>query len=141
MHDWARTAVWLSLVLEAFFALFPLPVLGLLWPPVEAPCRHGFMQSPEWSASAMVLFGLTIVKLFRGVKRSGAGRGRASNADRVAALALFPLLGLVLSVVAVSRLIKEPTPLAITSQFVLLAAAIVVYFVFAGYAERQLHAS
>ncbi len=141
MHDWERTAVWLALVLEAFFALFPLPVLALLWPPVEGPCSHGFMQSPDWSASAMVLFGLTIVKLFRGVKRSGAGRGRASNADRVAALALIPLLGLVLTVVAVSRLIKEPTPLAVTTQLVLLAVAILTYFVLAGYAERQLHAS
>jgi hypothetical protein len=99
------------------------------------------MQSPDWSASAMVLFGLTIVKLFRGVKRSGTGRGRASNADRVAALALIPLLGLVLTVVAVSRLIKEPTPLAVTTQLVLLAVAILTYFVLAGYAERQLHAS
>ena len=82
--------LWASLVLEAFFALLPLLVIALLWqrapepgPPagdaqlsaadsghqVAAGQPHPYVFSVEWSASAMVLFGLTIVRLFRAVRR------------------------------------------------------------------------
>lgn len=90
---------FLSVFLDVFFAVLPLPILWFCWPPATINHSETFIELPEISATACVLYGLTLSRYIQstldGVERSG---------PTVASFVVIPLTGVILSVLLVARI-------------------------------------
>ena len=88
--------VLFSILIEFFFAVLPLVVLGSVWPSSEHEHPHSFWQGPEWSMTSCILYGLTLARLLQGMMVSA--KRTSGNVHTIAvgavALAMVPLVTL-----------------------------------------------
>lgn len=111
----------LSVFLDVFFAVLPLPILWFCWPSTTIGHHEAFIELPEISATSCVLYGLTLSRYIQstldGVERSGPA---------VASFMIIPLSGVILSVLLVARIgLGLPNCVIDAGQLLNLAAAIV----------------
>ena len=133
--------VLLHIFLEAFFALLPLVVLAAVWSHSIRSPEESFWSGPEMSMTSCILYGLTLARLLQGAVM-GAGRSRSHAAGDIhevavvyAALVLFPLLGVIVSVILIARSMLFPS----TWQSILnLAIAIVCMVIVGGHAIKAM---
>lgn len=104
----------LNLFVETFFAVLPLIVLGAVWPQPGEPHPESFWSGPEWSMTSCILYGLTLARLLQGAvfaanrSRDSFGGDMQEVAASYAALFLFPLLGVIVSVILISKSMQHP---------------------------------
>jgi hypothetical protein len=123
----------LHLFIELFFAVLPLIVLGAVWPNPGDKHPDGFLNAPEWSMTACVLYGLALARLQLGVVKPRTATTH-TRALAIIVLGLIPLLGVIVSVILITQSVKAPeSMLLVTMQLLNLAASLAVFFVIGGY--------
>lgn len=118
--------------IDVFFALLPLLVIGAYWPSHNEPHPSTFLHSPEWSMTACILYGLSISRfLFCLSKSSAIG---SEGGLSVAAIIILPLVGIIFSVILISKTsLENDSTFIIASQFVNLILAILAFILLGGY--------
>jgi|ERR1035438_4099546 hypothetical protein len=111
---------FLSVFLDVFFAVLPLPILWFCWSSATLNHSDTFIELPEISATSCVLYGLTLSRYIQstldGVERSGPA---------VASFMIIPLSGVIFSVLLVARIgLGLPSCVIDAGQLLNLAAAI-----------------
>lgn len=124
-------------VVEIFFALLPLLVLGANWPSDPKDHPHSFMTSPEWPMTACILYGLTVVRMLPAFHVGPARREHHEGAI-VSLLVLLPMLGVICSVMLIGKLsTANPSAFAIWSSYANIFAAILCFAILGGYGIRS----
>lgn len=119
----------MHIAIEWFFAVLPLLVLGAFWPDASDAHPKSFFESPEWSMTACILYGLSLAR-FQNAKGSSA-RNRGPT---VAAISILPLLGVIVSVILISKTAHGTESISlIIAQFVNLLLSTVSFVVLGGY--------
>ena len=59
----SKKSTILHLLIESFFAILPLVVLGFAWPGQSKDETTTFVATPEWSLTACVFYGLALARL------------------------------------------------------------------------------
>src|SRR5262245_54547074 len=125
-------ATILHLVIELFFALLPLFVLGWVWPEHGQEHPKGFLSGPEWSMTACVLYGLACARLQLGAAMPARDRGETRPLV-LTTLGLIPLFGSLASVILITKFANgNDSPFMVALQLMNLGAAILVFFVIGG---------
>lgn len=83
---------------ELFFAILPLIVLGAYWPDGADSHPTSFFRSPEWSMTACILYGLSLARF-----QNAKGCAAPDRGPTVAAISIAPLLGVIVSVILISK--------------------------------------
>lgn len=142
--DSQTKATALHLTTDAFFALLPLLVMGLVWPPDGAHHPSSFWLGPEISMTSCVLYGLGLSKLFQGsvVVSVREGRPARDHIRQIAAvhmiLSLIPMMGIILSIIAINRTLTPSAGFGWHAfQYVNLLFAAVTFFVVGGYGLKR----
>ena len=145
MRDDPQTkATALHLSTDAFFAVLPLLVMGLEWPPQSEFHPTSFWLGPEISMTSCVLYGLGLSRLFQGsvvVSIGERGLTRARIRQVAAAhmfLSLIPMVGIILSIIAISRSLIPSTGFGWHAfQYANLVFAAMTFFVVGGYGLKR----
>lgn len=141
-------AALLHLSIETFFAILPLIVMSLSWPPYGQHHPSSFWLGPEISMTSCILYGLGLSKLLQGSVIAAMRSGRSAHAGQTAAayglISLIPTLGIILSVIAINRILGEGVGIGwYIFQYVNLILAIVTFFLVGGFgikrAESEAH--
>lgn len=99
----------------------PLIVLGAVWPNPGDKHPEGFLNAPEWSMTACVLYGLALARLQLSVS-SPRSPTTHTRALAIIVLSLIPLLGVILSVILITQSVKATeSMLLVTMQLLNLA--------------------
>jgi hypothetical protein len=131
-----KTAL-LNLLVETFFAVLPLFVLSAVWTRPSASQDNVFWYGPEVSMTSCILYGLSLARLLQGAVF--AGRKSHSNGDihQVAAgyafLLLFPLFGVIVSVILISKSMQFPVP---NRSIANLAIAVFCFIILGGHGVK-----
>jgi hypothetical protein len=137
--DVERDAV-LRLLIEAFFAILPLIVLGMVWPHRMRAPGESFLSLPEWSMTSCVLYGLSLARFLEGAVVAGKTSATKGNvglrgiAAGYAVLLLAPLFGVILSVVLIEISMLYAAPKRSILNFVV---AILCFVILGGYGLKQ----
>lgn len=148
----------LALGVEIFFAVLPLLVLGAATPlrPSASPHkadnevlktdRDSFWTGPEVPMTSCILYGLTLARLLQGAA-SAANRERNSRSlDTLrsgagyAALSLFPILGLISSVLLIAYSVHSPSSRLGMVQWVNVFAGMLSFILLGGHGIRIVEA-
>jgi len=126
----------LNLLVETFFAILPLIVLGTAGPGEAHTDR--FWAGPEVSMTSCILYGLTLARWLQGAvfaaNKATSNQDTHAVAASYSALLLFPLLGVIISVILIGHSFHSSGSWKIiTVQILNLAAAIVAFFVLGGH--------
>jgi hypothetical protein len=127
--------------IELLFAVLPLIVLGAFWPGHDEPHPATLSRSPEWSMTSCILYGLALARfqlgVFGAVRQAAPERGTA-----VAALSMVPLLGVIFSVILISKSAHGAEGAFVTiAQFVNFVAALVTFVLLGGYGLSRAESS
>jgi hypothetical protein len=134
-----RRAV-LHLVVEAFFALLPLIVLGSVWSHRSIGYEVSFMSLPEVSMTSCVLYGLTLTRTLEGAVAAAARiRSDASTRTRLEAAAyecllLIPITGVIFSAIFIYMSVEQPIPRRSIANLVL---SVLCYGILGGHGLRS----
>lgn len=128
-----RQSTVLHLIIELFFAVLPLLVLGIAWPAHGESHPTSFITGPEWSMTACILYGLALARL-----QFAIARPRRMNAENrpavLAVLALVPLAGAIVSVILITKFVSgNESWWMIILQMGNLLFAIMIFFIIGGY--------
>lgn len=99
----------LNLLVETFFAVLPLIVLGAVWPRAGENHPESFWSGPELSMTSCILYGLTLARLLQGAVFAATRSQDTSIIDMhevaasYGALFLLPLLGVIVSVILIGK--------------------------------------
>jgi tellurite resistance protein TehA-like permease len=122
--------------IEMFFAILPLVVLSLMWPSAsESPPKH-FWTGPEVSMTSCVLFGLTLARFLQGLFVTARNsKGEIRHAAAIYALfATLPLLGVIFSIILISKLsVEVHGSLIPILQVFLFFSSVLAFIVLGGY--------
>lgn len=111
--------------IEIFFAILPLIVLGAFWPNIEDSHPTTFFNSPEWSMTSCILYGLSFARFQLGLSCGGPSS---------AAISILPLLGVIISIILISKTSHNiENDLLIYFQYVNFLASIIVFIILGGY--------
>jgi hypothetical protein len=138
----AKSAL-ISILVEFVFAMLPLFVLWTVWPSAKQEHPHSFWQGPEWSMTACILYGLALVRFQQGMMI--APKNTTTDARHIAvsavAIAVIPLIGVISSVILISKLAVATESVALVIlQFVNLFLSALSFFIFGGYGTRRFEA-
>lgn len=115
--------------IELFFAVLPLIVLGAYWPDGTDSHPTSFFQSPEWSMTACILYGLSLSRF-----QNARGSATPDRGPTVAAISIAPLLGVIISVILISKTSHgTENGLLVVGQFVNLIFSIILFVLLGGY--------
>jgi hypothetical protein len=134
-----RTA-FRHLVVEAFFALLPLIVLGAVWSHRSIDHYDSFWSAPEISMTSCVLYGLTLTRTLQGAVSSAArARQGSTGGARLAAagyelLLLIPLIGVIYSAILIYMSVEQVIPKRSVANLV---ASVLCYGVLGGHGLRS----
>jgi hypothetical protein len=124
-------------VVEIFFALLPLLVLGANWPSDPKNHPHSFMTSPEWPMTACILYGLTVVRMLPGIRVVSENQ-RLSDEGVISLLVILPILGVIFSVILIGKLsTATPGVMSVWFSYVNLVGSVVCFAILGGYGIRS----
>lgn len=134
----------LNLLVETFFAVLPLIVLGAVWPSAAEAHDESFWSGPELSMTSCILYGLALARFLQGAVfvASRSRQAEDGEMERLAAsyavLLLLPLLGVILSVVLIGRSVHTPGDWKLTALYIVnLFAAILAFFLLGGHGIKH----
>jgi hypothetical protein len=126
-----------GVLVELFFAVLPLFVLGANWPHSHESHPSSFVASPEWPMTACILYGLCLVRLTPAFHRN-RGTLSTEHTERVNVLLLLPLFGVIASVILIGKLSSaDPGLFPIVSSYANFGLAVLAFVVLGGYGMRS----
>lgn len=116
----------INIMVELFFSVLPLIVLGIF---SLQNVKIKFVESPEWSMTACILYGLSLTRF------QNAMCGHVIKCDSSTSLiSILPLLGVIISIILMSNIINGAnSSFAIVSQFINLFISILFFIILGGY--------
>jgi cytochrome bd-type quinol oxidase subunit 2 len=132
----------LNLLIEIFFPLLPLVVLGMVWPHATKELPESFWSGPELSMTSCVLYGLTLARLLQGAVFAGSKfrdvslSGMREVAASYGVLLLLPLMGVIVSSIFIDRSTRFPEGHAARYSFNLIIS-ILLFFILGGHGANM----
>lgn len=137
---------FIHLFLEIFFAILPLFVLGVYWPSGEDHHPKEVYYGPEISMSACILYGLALVRFLQGLGKRGKGEEVTEMNEggdgiemggRIAFITLFPLIGVISSVILISKTSSGSGNILMVVQIINLIVSAIAFVLIGGYGLRK----